>query len=470
MLKYLIRWARLGCVTVSVIAAGWAQQNTMFQIPPMPDPGRNLLPDLGPNITRPSVKKRVKPEYPPEAAALGIKGVVEVGLDVNANGNARNLRVIRSDSPMLNQAALDAVAKWTFRPGRVSARAMTLHLETKVKFSLSRQEQRDALARLPLKSQPRPVLRVAPKYPKDAELVALSGEVMVEFVVTETGAVQDARVVKTSHEVFNQEALNAIAQWAFIPAIGEGKTQATRLRLPFVFNQPSHLQFLARLRAEVDAPTVPQPRHVVSVEKISPERPAVVYPFLELLENRQGVVTAELSADPTGRHIMVQWQNDPPPAFQLAIEAMLDMVQQTARSTSNPDKLHPFKLRLEFNPYDGDVSITDAAAAILKRLRIEGNATVFPGEAELDTKLEVVKSIDPVFPSRLPSEIIQGQAEVEFFVDETGRVQLPRMVTSTDPAFGYAACQAVASWRYEPLLLNGKPTIVRAQQTLFFKR
>ena len=55
----------------------------------------------------------------------------------------------------------------------------------------------------------------------------------------------------------------------------------------------------------------------------------------------------------------------------------------------------------------------------------------------------------------------RGEARIEVLIDEEGKVRLPRIVEATDPAFGYAAVQAVTEWRFEPPTAAGKPAIVR---------
>ncbi|MCC6416305.1 MAG: TonB family protein, partial [Opitutaceae bacterium] len=189
-------------------------------------------------IKKPKVKKTTAPHYPPEIAALGVEGTVAIMVSVDARGRPGKLRVIRSDNLLLNQAALDTVARWEFSPGRVGGEPAGIDLEVEVRFSLGSREQQEASASLPGKSPVRPVYRVVPEYPADAELVALSGEVVVEFVVGEKGEVRDAQVVQTSHSVFNDAAIKAIKQWAFIPARAQGQPKATRMQVPFVFKQP----------------------------------------------------------------------------------------------------------------------------------------------------------------------------------------------------------------------------------------
>lgn len=48
-------------------------------------------------------------------------------------------------------------------------------------------------------------------------------------------------------------------------------------------------------------------------------------------------------------------------------------------------------------------------------------------------------------------------------------VVLPRMVSASAPAFGYAAVQTVATWRFEPPTSGGKPVMARARVPFTFK-
>jgi TonB family protein len=69
-----------------------------------------------------------------------------------------------------------------------------------------------------------------------------------------------------------------------------------------------------------------------------------------------------------------------------------------------------------------------------------------------------------------PPDKKTGEALVEFFVDEDGCVQLPRVVSATEPEFGAAAAQAISEWRFAPPTQGGKPVIERAQVPVKFGR
>jgi len=59
---------------------------------------------------------RVPPEYPLRAAERGIQGTVCMTFTVTAEGTVANPEVYRSDSALLNRAALRAVSRFRYQP------------------------------------------------------------------------------------------------------------------------------------------------------------------------------------------------------------------------------------------------------------------------------------------------------------------------------------------------------------------
>jgi TonB family protein len=62
-----------------------------------------------------NVDHRVDPVYPPIARAARITGAVVLNITVGAKGTVESIKVV-SGPPMLQQAALDCVKQWTFKP------------------------------------------------------------------------------------------------------------------------------------------------------------------------------------------------------------------------------------------------------------------------------------------------------------------------------------------------------------------
>lgn len=116
---------------------------------------------------------------------------------------------------------------------------------------------------------------------------------------------------------------------------------------------------------------------------------------------------------------------------------------------------------------DGDVPVTHEAREILRLL--EKSPANIATLAELDRIPKALSRRQPVYPTALEKAGQAGQAMIEFFIDRNGDAQLPRIVSSSAPEFGYAAVQAVATWRFEPALKDGKIVVARAQIPMEFK-
>jgi protein TonB len=79
--------------------------------------------------------RQVLPVYPPIAKAAGIQGTVVLSAMISKSGTIENLRVV-SGSPMLQQAALDAVKQWVYRPYLLNGDPVEVETTVNVVFSL----------------------------------------------------------------------------------------------------------------------------------------------------------------------------------------------------------------------------------------------------------------------------------------------------------------------------------------------
>ena len=74
--------------------------------------------------------------YPKVAIQSGVEGTVVVQVVVNEEGLPISPKVVRSASPLLEQAAIDAVLKQKFEPGKQRGRAVKTAITIPVKFRL----------------------------------------------------------------------------------------------------------------------------------------------------------------------------------------------------------------------------------------------------------------------------------------------------------------------------------------------
>ena len=80
---------------------------------------------------------RVMPVYPPIAREAGIQGTVVLEAAISTNGTITNLRVV-SGNAMLQQAAIDAVSRWRYRPYLLNGQPVEVETTVSVVFNLGR--------------------------------------------------------------------------------------------------------------------------------------------------------------------------------------------------------------------------------------------------------------------------------------------------------------------------------------------
>jgi protein TonB len=77
-----------------------------------------------------------KPVYPPLARAARISGTVRLTAVIARDGTIQHLQLI-SGPPLLTAAALEAVAKWRYKPTLLSGEPVEVITEILVNFTLS---------------------------------------------------------------------------------------------------------------------------------------------------------------------------------------------------------------------------------------------------------------------------------------------------------------------------------------------
>jgi protein TonB len=86
---------------------------------------------------QPVAKIRGKPAYPFDMRRQGIKGEVTVQFIVDSNGDVRDPFVVKSSQREFEASALQAVARWKWRPGRKGGRAVSTRMVVPMVFSLN---------------------------------------------------------------------------------------------------------------------------------------------------------------------------------------------------------------------------------------------------------------------------------------------------------------------------------------------
>jgi TonB family protein len=89
-----------------------------------------------PYVSRPLVKQ-VRPTYPAEALARGIKGPVVLQVIIDKQGKPHDIKVKKGD-PVLAKAAVEAVRQWEYKPYKLNGEAVEVETMVTVNFEPSR--------------------------------------------------------------------------------------------------------------------------------------------------------------------------------------------------------------------------------------------------------------------------------------------------------------------------------------------
>jgi protein TonB len=163
-----------------------------------------------------------------------------------------------------------------------------------------------------------------------------------------------------------------------------------------------------------------------------------VYPEIARQAKIEGVVIVQVRTDAQGRVKDAMVLRSGPLLDQAAIEAVRQWVYEPLLIDGQAREA-VFTVTVRF----------DLSAE--KTVRVpQGGAT---GEIIAPT---LVKKVDPVYPEMARMAGIQGVVLLEATTDEKGDVVKVRVLKSI-PELDQAAIDALKQWKYEPLIIEGKP-------------
>jgi TonB family protein len=87
-------------------------------------------------VKAPVIIKEVKPQYSRDAMERKVQGTVELRAVVLKNGAVGSIEVTKSLEPDLDQAAIDALKQWRFRPGTKGDKPVDVEVSVELTFTL----------------------------------------------------------------------------------------------------------------------------------------------------------------------------------------------------------------------------------------------------------------------------------------------------------------------------------------------
>ena len=131
-----------------------------------------------------------------------------------------------------------------------------------------------------------------------------------------------------------------------------------------------------------------------------------------------------------------------------------------------------FNFGYVFKP-DFTVPMSSFDAIERRQLQIQGGQPAFKyhpvTEAMLDERLEYLRQAVPHFPpGYTPTGDKADWVVVSLYIDEEGRVRVPRVDSASSPLLVRNALLAVQHWRFKPPTVQGKPALVYAAFAVSF--
>jgi len=417
-------------------------------------------PDAAPRLLEVSLVRIPVPKgkVPPDGWADRIE---TADLSVDEQGN---VTAVKNAPTGLEEAFAVAVKNWRFAPARRAGAAVAA--EVRAPFVMvSAWVEKPGEPRM----QPRVISQVRPTYPYEMRASRMKGEVLVDFLVDIEGRVRNPFVVRSLNPSFDDPAIEAVRQWRFEPGRVGNRPVNTHMQVPVVFTlnetadggqgpmTSSRKADLSKLPEEYRYDTPPRP--------IGTVRP--VYPYAMLRAKKEGKAIVRYIIDQKGRVAQSTVSEASSPELGFALQAAVECFAfEPAIKAGKPGPAIQGYSQ-EFNRDAAWMIVSDEDVALLRRE--EKKPETILTLRDLDKRLRPLTQRSPRFPLAVKEDTAQGEAMIEFLVDEDGRARLPRIISATEPAFGYAAVQGVSTWRFEPPTRGGRPVVVRVQIPIAFK-
>jgi TonB family protein len=285
----------------------------------------------------------------------------------------------------------------------------------------------------------------------------LCGTVVVSFVVSKSGSVVHPKIVSSTNRGFEEPSLEAILAWKYKPAMKGGKPVDFPMKVPVEYVCGFDDEYPTRvLESLSDYGPGDSPPHLVTTRPI-------VYPYELERRGVSGRAKVRMLVSKNGEVAGVTILSSSQPEFGLALAA----AAQGFFYASAIKGEHSYRCITEFSQdFDASHPLNPDDVRLLS-MESQGGG-VYP-VAGLDGQPRLLKTRRILYPSALEGTGLIGDATVEFLIQEDGMVRLPRIVHASKPEFGYAAVEAVASWRFEPPRFHGKPVVARVRESFNFK-
>jgi TonB family protein len=203
----------------------------------------------GSEVPAPKRTKFVSPQYPADAQARGLRGIVILELIIDTAGKVASAIVTRSVPPF-DEAALVAARQWEYEVTRVDGKPVTVRLSVPITFTMPvpRVSKQEGIPEL--------IQGVNPVFPPAADQ---AGSVVAELTLEPSGQIAEIQFIG-EESPYEKALMDALRTWRFAPGSGEA-TIAFRVEADFVPGKPGRvdLRLVGLRQSETVAAASPEP-------------------------------------------------------------------------------------------------------------------------------------------------------------------------------------------------------------------
>jgi len=306
---------------------------------------------------------------------------------------------------------------------------------------------------------PRLIKKVDPVYPEIARLAGVEGVVILEVKTDTYGRVQDARILR-SIPLLDQAAIDAVKQWVYEPLLIDGIPKPAIYTVTVRFSLDGEktaktaqaIEEFARGAVKITGDMEP-PQMIKRVDPI--------YPEIARQAHVEGVVILQARTDTSGKVKEVMVLRSIPLLDQAAVDAVRQWVYEPLIIKGKPVEA-VFTVTVRF---DLKWQKKEAAAEKEKTGELEKGAVRATGEINPP---RLMKKVEPIYPEEARKAGIEGIVILEAMTDEKGNIARVKVLKSI-PELDQAAINSLKQWKYEPTIIDGKPTPIVFTVTIRFQ-
>ncbi len=383
---------------------------------------------------------RKAPEPGAAAVAAGASGPVQVQFTIGKDGVPSGIRVTASPSPLLGQAAIEAVGHWRYKPATMNG--VPVESESAATVNFAPPSAPVVAASEPAKGAVTPavlVYRKEPEYPEMARQMGQRGIVELDATIGVDGRVKSVKVVK-GPPMLQRAAREAVMQWVYMPAVQDGVTVECEIPVTLTFGGAAEAPVPGR-----EASSIGQ---AVLVYKKDPE-----YPKEAQQMGQRGVVELDATIGVDGRVKDAKVVSGPPMLQKPARDAVMQWIYKpTAVNGVAVENQTHIAIDFDARWVDSERSGGKTAAPAPEA----SSAPVPKSAASSISRAVLVYKKDPEYPKMARAMGQRGVVELDVTIGVDGRVKDAKVVKGP-PMLQKAAQEAVMQWIYKPPVLNGVP-------------